>query len=485
MRSLPTLILVIHLASLANGQPADIPLSEVWRHQADTALTGVSDVWETDGHIQCLVASSDGAYILTDGEISWHSNEVQRIGAVKASARIVFEDEVVIVACTINPPGARLHMFSGEGFRTYSSGAFGNYTPGDNHLRQVDCLARQILINPNRREDEHSVVICCDYEYLETDGQYNYWHEISGYVWYFSLDEMRSVLYGEVTYRTGRAINADFDNDGRIETIISGFIDFENYDRWGNGGLTRKVGCKIHVLNQETNEIIWFDGQDRYHNLGSISYCYINNNIKALVSVHDSQSWAFGVSNLDGQFDNFHPTQFGFWSTISHLNQDGTRYFIGIGPRPQIAVLESERYSVVGIDSLDETPPISIHPVDERASQVIICTQRKVFLYDLEDLAVALPNPPTPNQFSLSAFPNPFNSSTTIRFSTGSQAAPTRLAVYGIDGRLVKEFDGKWKMENGTEHSVVWEAGDLPGGIYLIRLEGGGEVKTIKSVLLK
>jgi hypothetical protein len=84
-----------------------------------------------------------------------------------------------------------------------------------------------------------------------------------------------------------------------------------------------------------------------------------------------------------------------------------------------------------------------------------------------------------------SAFPNPFNSSTTIRFSTGSAARPTRLGVYGIDGRLVEEFDGKWKMENGTKHSVVWNAEGLPGGIYLIRLESGSEVKIIKAVLMK
>jgi hypothetical protein len=84
-----------------------------------------------------------------------------------------------------------------------------------------------------------------------------------------------------------------------------------------------------------------------------------------------------------------------------------------------------------------------------------------------------------------SPFPNPFNSSTTIRFSTSWDAYPTRLAVYGIDGRLVKEFDGKWKMENGTEHTVVWEAVDLPGGIYLIRLESGAETRTVKAVLMK
>jgi len=54
----------------------------------------------------------------------------------------------------------------------------------------------------------------------------------------------------------------------------------------------------------------------------------------------------------------------------------------------------------------------------------------------------------TPSSGNLrAAFPNPFNSSTTISFSTGSSAHPTRLAVYALDGRLVKELEnGKWKM---------------------------------------
>jgi hypothetical protein len=86
-----------------------------------------------------------------------------------------------------------------------------------------------------------------------------------------------------------------------------------------------------------------------------------------------------------------------------------------------------------------------------------------------------------------SAFPNPFNSTTRIRFTTGSQAAPTWLAVYGIDGRLVVDLlDRQGRLSYGSgEHSVVWNAEGLPGGIYLIRLESGNEVRTIKTLLMK
>jgi len=95
-----------------------------------------------------------------------------------------------------------------------------------------------------------------------------------------------------------------------------------------------------------------------------------------------------------------------------------------------------------------------------------------------------------------SAFPNPFNSSTTIRFSVGLEAQPTRLAVYGIDGRLVKELwtggdaypteerqAGARPMNQAEQ--VVWNAEGLPGGVYLIRLESGSDVRTMKAILLR
>ena len=88
--------------------------------------------------------------------------------------------------------------------------------------------------------------------------------------------------------------------------------------------------------------------------------------------------------------------------------------------------------------------------------------------------------------FGLTAcYPNPFNSSTTIRFSKSAQSAQSavRLAVYGLDGRLVQELV-KENLAAGA-HSVVWNAAGLPGGIYLVRLESGAQSRTAKVILLK
>ncbi len=87
-------------------------------------------------------------------------------------------------------------------------------------------------------------------------------------------------------------------------------------------------------------------------------------------------------------------------------------------------------------------------------------------------------------------YPNPFNALTTISFGF-DKSAPTRLAVYDLSGRLVAELlEGNPPFNSppasrGGNHSVVWNAEGLPGGIYLIRLEAGKQTQTMKVLLLK
>ena len=65
-------------------------------------------------------------------------------------------------------------------------------------------------------------------------------------------------------------------------------------------------------------------------------------------------------------------------------------------------------------------------------------------------------------------YPNPFNPQTTIRFGL-PESAQVRLLVYDVLGRPVRVLvDGT--REAGT-HEVVFEAGNLPSGTYLVRLE--------------
>ncbi len=86
----------------------------------------------------------------------------------------------------------------------------------------------------------------------------------------------------------------------------------------------------------------------------------------------------------------------------------------------------------------------------------------------------------------ISTFPNPFNATTTIRFSVGQVSKPVKLAVYDLFGRLVTDLNPTAAPSRAaTEQTVIWNAEGLPGGIYMIRLESGSETRTMKAVLVK
>ena len=90
---------------------------------------------------------------------------------------------------------------------------------------------------------------------------------------------------------------------------------------------------------------------------------------------------------------------------------------------------------------------------------------------------------PTPTEFGLTqVYPNPFNSVLRINF-TLAQESEMRLAVYDLTGRMVAEL-ASGRMAAGSYRSV-WHAGDVPSGIYMVKLATVGEDHTAKVLLLK
>jgi hypothetical protein len=97
-------------------------------------------------------------------------------------------------------------------------------------------------------------------------------------------------------------------------------------------------------------------------------------------------------------------------------------------------------------------------------SQAIIPNIRELSSSSKEIESAFIPHPSSP---TLSASPNPFNSSVAIRFEM-RDASSVDLRIYDISGREV------WSMVNSQwstgEHQVIWNAEDMTSGIYFARL---------------
>jgi hypothetical protein len=88
-----------------------------------------------------------------------------------------------------------------------------------------------------------------------------------------------------------------------------------------------------------------------------------------------------------------------------------------------------------------------------------------------------------PSQISLSQnYPNPFNPSTVIRFNL-PVAGQVRLVVVDVTGRHVATLVDA--VVASGEHFVSFDGSELTSGVYLYRLEAGGQLFTQKMLLLK
>ncbi len=84
-------------------------------------------------------------------------------------------------------------------------------------------------------------------------------------------------------------------------------------------------------------------------------------------------------------------------------------------------------------------------------------------------------------------YPNPFNPSTTIRYSV-KEATPVTIGIYNVKGQLVKTLVNEDKSSGN--HSVVWNGRDnnnqaVSSGVYFYKMLAGKYSSTKKMILMK
>jgi len=89
----------------------------------------------------------------------------------------------------------------------------------------------------------------------------------------------------------------------------------------------------------------------------------------------------------------------------------------------------------------------------------------------------------TPEQFEVSQnYPNPFNARTAIEYSL-PQDSHVRIVIYNLLGQNIETLVDQ--VQTAGIQRVVWNAADVPTGVYFYRLETGEFTQTRKMLLAK
>jgi hypothetical protein len=79
-------------------------------------------------------------------------------------------------------------------------------------------------------------------------------------------------------------------------------------------------------------------------------------------------------------------------------------------------------------------------------------------------------------------YPNPFNPSTVLSYTLKTDAA-VKLTVFNLVGQSVKVVIDEYQTAGFKE--VIYDAGDLPAGIYLYKLQVGDYSSVKRMTLIK
>lgn len=156
---------------------------------------------------------------------------------------------------------------------------------------------------------------------------------------------------------------------------------------------------------------------------------------------------------------------------------------------PPLYKNESIKLSSIPGIAVNDTIFISFRMVSDAAVTYDGWYLDNVGIADGTSLAVTETETVIPEKFELyNAYPNPFNPSTTIRF-TVSKNAEASLVLYNMLGQKINTLFNE-NAEKGKYYSINWngkneENQTLSSGIYFAVLQQGNQIKTTKITFLK
>ncbi len=156
------------------------------------------------------------------------------------------------------------------------------------------------------------------------------------------------------------------------------------------------------------------------------------------------------------------------------------------GSSPDLADLDTVGNLKFGVDfrSIYATALVDWFGLGESNAEVVLngSFERIGFVADPATPTSNEPEP-VPEAFSLlQNYPNPFNPTTTINYTIRS-ASDVRLTVFDVSGRLVQKLVDH-RQAPGS-YTIPFDAGNLPSGTYIYRIETGSGAAARKMTIVR
>lgn len=283
----------------------------------------------------------------------------------------------------------------------------------------------------------------------------------------------------------------DMDNDGDLDLYVvnsyagSPVVNFLYKNLWAESGLADFDRVSVGLPATETGYAFGVSWGDY--------------DVDGDLDLFLAKTWSENESNA--LFKNENANGF-HWLEVRCVGQQSNRTAIGatvrvkamIGGQPvwQQRVVEGQSgycgQSLMlhfGLNTSDVVDSLVVDwPSGERTLHTGLQADRKITVHE-DGTIVSAEESITPRSRRINLhrnYPNPFNPSTTIRFELPVRMH-TRVEIYDVMGRLVDRLIER-SMPSGT-HSVTWNSAGKASGVYIVRVEGGGEAASRKVLLVK
>ncbi len=270
----------------------------------------------------------------------------------------------------------------------------------------------------------------------------------------------------------------------RLTICSNGWASFESTDAWdfNNWPILSPLGPHS-MLCPFWEDLVGRDSGNDDRDSMKIFYRYDEAEHRLVVE------WSRAIARSGGEVDNVETFEIVLYdpSFIGTPTGDGEILF----QYQEVHLVDQGRvpydYATVGIQDWNHSRGVALtyanitHPstaefVNGRA--ILFTTNPPDDFLDVKDDRNGVPQ-----EFRLGeAFPNPFNSRTSIDFEI-PRAGELNAGIYDLGGRLLLRV-GAGFYEPGR-HTLDFEASNLPSGMYLLRVEIAGEFGQRKLTLLK